>query len=306
MNINLRRVVDKRNRQQLTRGLGWFSIGLGLAELLAPRALSRIIGAPHRPALMRTLGLREIAAGMGILAQPHNSGPWMTARVAGDAMDLGLLGLAFLAEESEHGRLALATSAVAGVTALDVLCAQDARRGTAPGDHGVVHFERSIIVNRSAEELFDLWRNVEELPRFMNHLVSVQASAGGRSHWVAKGPAGATIEWDAEIINERLNELIAWRSLPEGDLDHAGSVRFQPARGGRGTLVRVEMQYRAPAGVAGAKIAKFLGQSPEMQVAVDLHRFKQWAETGEIARTEGQPAGRARSTSRKYDDLVRA
>jgi uncharacterized membrane protein len=100
--------------------------------------------------------------------------------------------------------------------------------------------------------------------------------------------------------------MISWRSLPNADVESAGSVRFEPATGGRGTVVRVEMHYRPPAGKAGAWIAKLMGQSPEKQIAVDLLRFKQIAETGEIARTDGQSAGRQRSTSRKYDDLIRA
>jgi uncharacterized membrane protein len=100
--------------------------------------------------------------------------------------------------------------------------------------------------------------------------------------------------------------MISWSSLPNADVDTFGTVRFEPAPAGRGTIVRVEMHYRPPAGKAGAWLAKVLGQSPEKQIAIDLIRFKQMAETGEIARTEGQPAGRARSTSRRFDELVRA
>jgi uncharacterized membrane protein len=170
---------------------------------------------------------------------------------------------------------------------------------------GAVHFRKSIIVNRAPDELYQVWRNFQELPRFVNHLLSVQVS-GERSHWVAKGPAGSRVEWDAEIVEDRPNEVIAWRSLENADVDHAGSVRFERAPGGRGSIVRVQMQYRAPAGKAGAVIAKLLGQSPEKQIAVDLLRFKQMVETGEIAQTEGQPARRTRSTSRRFDDLVRA
>jgi uncharacterized membrane protein len=285
MSTDLRSMVSKESRKRVASGLGWFSIGLGLAEVLAPRLLSRLIGAPCRRLLVRALGLREIATGVGLLTQPEQ-GPWLKARVAGDAMDLGLLGAAFFSENASAGRLAIAATAVAGVTAIDALAYQDAASGRPPGGPGVVHFERSIIIDRPAEELYRHWRNFEELPRFMHNLVRVDVTDGGRSHWVAKGPAGTTLRWDAEVINEHPGELIAWRSLPDGDLDHAGSVRFQPARGGRGTLVRIEMQYRAPAGAAGARITKFLGQAPEKQVGQDLHRFKQLVETGEIARTE--------------------
>jgi uncharacterized membrane protein len=305
MSVNLKRVAARVNRHLVVQGLGWFSVGLGLAELFAPRKVSRLCGIPYRPLLMRVLGLRELASGVGILSR-QQPGFWLKSRVAGDTMDLSLLGASLFAEEAKPSRLAFATCAVAGVTALDMVSSMDAGNGASPSGAGADHFKRSIIINRSSEELYNLWRNFEQLPQFMQHLISVQTIGEGRSRWVAKGPAGTQLQWDAEIINDKPSELIAWRSLPGGDVDHVGSVRFQPARGGRGTLVRVEMQYRVPAGAAGAAIAKFLAQSPEKQVDVDLRRFKQWVETGEVARTEGQSAGRARSTSMKYDDLVRA
>jgi uncharacterized membrane protein len=239
------------------------------------------------------------------LTRPQTA-TWLKARVAGDAVDLGLMGASFFAEEAQPARLALATGAVVGVTALDVLCAMDAADGAPSTARGAVHFERSVIINRAAEELYSRWRDFEQLPRFMHHLVSVQSTGLGRSRWVAKGPAGTHVEWEAEIITDKPNEVIAWKSLPEGDIEHAGSVRFQPARGGRGTLVRVEMQYRAPAGAAGAIAAKLLGHAPERTIDADLRRFKQWVETGELARTQGQPAGRSRSTSLKYDEISNA
>ena len=139
----------------------------------------------------------------------------------------------------------------------------------------------------------------------MNHLKSVQVTGSNRSHWVAKGPAGKSIEWDAEVTDDQPGELIAWRSLPGADVDHAGTVRFNRAPGGRGSIVKVNMEYRPPGGLLGGKLAKLLGEAPEKQVAVDLLRFKQLLETGEIARTEGQPAGRRSSTSKKYDDFIR-
>jgi uncharacterized membrane protein len=305
------RIAARENREKLARGLGWFSIGLGLAEIFAPRALSRLIGVKPREGLMRLLGIREVVSGLGILGGPDPEN-WIEARVAGDAMDLTLLGASFFSGKSHRGRLALATAAVAGVTAVDVLCNKDLKEGPgtqsglAPASPGAVHLRRSIIVNRPAESLYQMWRDLEELPKFMSHLLSVREGGDNHSHWVAKGPAGSRIEWDAQIEEDRPNELISWRSLPNADVESTGSVRFEPATGGRGTIVRVEMHYRPPAGKAGAWIAKILGQSPQKQIAVDLLRFKQMAETGEVARTEGQPAGRQRSTSRKYDDLIRA
>jgi uncharacterized membrane protein len=140
---------------------------------------------------------------------------------------------------------------------------------------------RAVTINRSAEDLFKFWRNFENLPRFMTGLVSVRAE-GKRSHWVARGPLGTHAEWDAEIITEESNRLIGWRSLEGSEVATAGSVHFNPAPGGRGTEVRVEMKYEPPAGKVGALIAKLFGEDPARQIQEDLRRFKQLMETGEI------------------------
>ena len=158
-----------------------------------------------------------------------------------------------------------------------------------------VKVEKSITINRSPEELFRFWRAFENLPRIMSHLESVTVLGGGRSHWVAKGPAGTTVEWDAEVYNEKENEMIAWRSLEGADVDNAGSVHFTPAAGGRGTEVRVVLKYDPPAGKVGAAVAKLFGEEPASQVQEDLRNFKRFMETGEQLTTEGQPSGRAAS-----------
>jgi uncharacterized membrane protein len=132
---------------------------------------------------------------------------------------------------------------------------------------------------------------VENLPRVMSHIESVQMIDERRSHWVAKAPVGSKVEWDAEIIDDRPNELIAWRSLEGSDVEHSGSVRFERAPGGRGTIVRVEMHYMPPAGPIGVLVAKVIGEAPEQQVQEDLRRFKQVMETGEIIRSDGSLMG---------------
>ena len=158
-----------------------------------------------------------------------------------------------------------------------------------------VKVEKSLTINREPAELFRYWRNFENLPRIMNHLESVTVTGDGRSHWVAKGPAGTSVEWDAEVYNEKENELIAWRSLEGSQVDNAGSVHFSPAPGGRGTVVKVVLKYNPPAGLVGAALAKLFGESPEQQVDEDLRRFKSLMEAGEVPTTEGQPTGRAAS-----------
>jgi uncharacterized membrane protein len=144
-----------------------------------------------------------------------------------------------------------------------------------------------MIINRSPEEVYGFWRRLENLPRFMRHLESVQETGTGRSHWVAKAPAGSSVEWDAEITEDRPNELIAWRSLEGADVDNSGSVRFEPATGGRGTVVHVEMEYNPPGGVLGALVAKLFGEEPGQQAQESLRTLKQVMETGEIIVSDG-------------------
>jgi uncharacterized membrane protein len=158
-----------------------------------------------------------------------------------------------------------------------------------------VKVEKSLTISRTPEELYKFWRNFENLPRFMNHLEEVRITGDTRSHWVAKGPAGSSVEWDAEIYNEKENEMIAWRSLEGSQVGNAGSVHFSPSPSGRGTELRVVLKYDPPAGLLGAVVAKLFGESPAQQIDEDLRRFKQLMEAGEVATIEGQPSGRAAS-----------
>jgi len=148
----------------------------------------------------------------------------------------------------------------------------------------------AVIIDRSAAELYAFWRDLKNLLRFVSHLETLETE-NGRSHWTFRSLAGKRFSWDAEIINDVPNELLAWRSLEGSDLDHAGSVRFEPAPGGRGTSVKVTLEYRPPAGKVGAAAAKLFGADPEQVVATDLRRFKQLMEAGELASVEGQPQG---------------
>ena len=153
------------------------------------------------------------------------------------------------------------------------------------GGSAGVHVEESMIVNRPAAEVFRFWRNFENFPSFMRHLESVSQRDGGISHWVARGPAGTRVEWDARIINEIDDKLIAWQSIEGSTISTAGSVNFRETP--RGTEVRVHLQYSPPAGKLGAALAWLAGEEPGMQIREDLRRFKQLIETGEISKTAG-------------------
>jgi uncharacterized membrane protein len=280
--------------EKLARGLGWFSIGLGLAEVLAPGGIAKISGVSRRnTGLIRLLGLREIAHGVGIFSQGRRPAEALWARVVGDALDLACLGAAFASPETKKGRLAFATANVLAVTALDVLCAQQLGGGEgesaegASAEKGTTQVRNSLIINRAPEELYGYWHDFENLPNIMRHLESVSVKGERRSHWVAKAPAGTTVEWDAEVTEDRPNELIAWRSLEGSDVNNSGSVRFEPAPGNRGTIVRVELNYTPPGGALGSLVAKLFGEEPGQQAQEALRCFKQIMETGEVAVSDG-------------------
>jgi uncharacterized membrane protein len=155
-----------------------------------------------------------------------------------------------------------------------------------------IRVDQAVTISRSPEEVYQFWRRLENLPRFMDHLESVTELDEKRSHWVAKGPAGKHVEWDAEIINEIPNELIGWRSLEGAEVDNAGSVQFNRAPGGRGTELRVELRYDPPGGPVGALFARLFGEEPNQQIGDDLRNLKAILEAGERPTTEGQPSGR--------------
>lgn len=171
----------------------------------------------------------------------------------------------------------------------------DINRTEQNGHQGIL-VERSVTVNRPREQLFRIWRNLENLPRFMKHLKSVRVDPSNghrRSHWVAMAPLGRTIEWDAEIMEERENELLTWKSVPGSIVESMGRVEFKDAPGARGTIVHISMQYNPPAGSMGAAFARLFGEEPGQQIREDLRHFKQMMEAGEIATVEGQPSGRS-------------
>lgn len=149
-----------------------------------------------------------------------------------------------------------------------------------------MHVTQSITVNRPPEEVYSYWHDFPNLARFMSHLESVEELGNGRSRWRAKAPAGIVVEWDAELVDDRPNRLIAWRSLEGSDVEHAGSVRFEPAPGGRGTEIHIDIDYEVPGGKLGEFAAKLFGEEPGQQVYDDLHAFKQVMETGEVLRSD--------------------
>jgi uncharacterized membrane protein len=172
-------------------------------------------------------------------------------------------------------------------------------RSVREADRSGIVVEKAVTIGRPLEEVYRFWRDFENLPRFMRHLESVRPGPGRRSHWVARGPAGRRIEWDAELTDEQPHRRLAWRTVAGADVEHAGRVEFQSGRAGGETVVQVTLTYRAPAGQVGAVVARLLGEEPAQQVTEDLRRLKQMLEAGENPTTEGQPSGRARDAAGK-------
>jgi uncharacterized membrane protein len=196
--------------------------------------------------------------------------------------------VAYAFKERGLGRLATAAAGGAlvyrGITghcplygAFDISTAGDTRNEFS-GSRGV-NVTESIQIDRPIDEVYGFWRRLENLPTVMSHLESVTPLGAGRSHWVARGPLGIPVAWDAEIINEVPNTVIAWASLEGADVTSAGSVNFDRSRDG-GTQVTVRLQYSAPGGKVADAVTRMLGESPAQQIKDDLQRFKMMMESG--------------------------
>ncbi|MFJ8589236.1 SRPBCC family protein [Streptomyces sp. NPDC093595] len=297
--MNRHRYHDPTAERQ-ARLLGWASLGLGAAQLTAPRVVCRLAGVDDSTTARNAVplvGVRELAHAVLLLGSDRPA-PLVWTRVLGDAVDLAALGSAIATRRGgRRVRAATVTAAVAAIAAADVYTASralrhkpSARDGAAGKEKAPMEVHASITVNRPRSEVYRYWHDVTNLPTFMTHLDSVEYD-DGHTHWKARGPMKRTVEWDAEVVEDRPDELIAWRSTAGGGVDNAGTVRFSDAPGDRGTELHVDLSYRPPAGKAGAAVAKLFGEHPEQQVRDGLRRFKQVLETGEVVRSEGSPEG---------------
>lgn len=283
---------ESQNNEQIARALGWFSIGLGLAQIAAPHALAKLIGIEPKPILFRLLGAREITSGVGILAGGYKPAGAMWSRVAGDAMDLALLGAAFRSPDSKKGRVAAATAAVLVVTALDFACSQNLTRSQSPD--GKTEVERSITIGKSADELYRLWREPNTLPQLMQHFIQITPTGDTRAHWKINAPLGQTFEWDAELTEDRPGEFIGWKSSENAPISNEGAVHFRPAPGDRGTVATLRFRFAVPGGAIGSAAANLFDFVPEKLAGQALRSFKSLAETGEIPTLVKNPSARGK------------
>lgn len=276
---------------RLARGLGWFSIGLGVVEIFAAGAVARFFGS-RREDVVRAFGVREVATGVGLLAT-NSPRPWLWARVAGDVLDAAALGALFVAGRSCPVRIAGGKAFVAGALALDVWAAT--RGGRTNGSHVV----RSATIGKPAAELYEFWRDPEKLALIMGHIAEVTAAGPKATRWTLKAP-GRTVSWRSEYADERPGELLRWHSGEGEPVESDGVVRFEPAPGDRGTVVRLNFHI-APRGGRAVKAAmRALSPVPEVIAARALRRFKSLVETGELPTLEKNPSGRHGATANLY------
>lgn len=267
----------------LARGMAWFGIALGAAELAAPRLIGRLIGVRTEGRIaanvMRAMGVREIATGVAVLLRRRRPRP-MAMRVAGDALDLAALSAGAIARRTSAVRVGGAFASVAVATALDVIARGRLQRAF---DAANTPTMGAVTINHAPSVVYEFYRRFERLPLFMDYLESVERTGPTTSRWVAKLPLGRTIAWDAEIIDDRPGELIAWRASDGSALKVEGQVSFTRAPGRNATEVRVELRLGGPGVAPSAELARLFARP---QIRGDLLRLKQLLETGEVLRSD--------------------
>ena len=219
---------------------------------------NRNVGEPER--------YGSILGGMGLIMAG------LTRRGSSGVL-LGALG-ALLVQRGVTGQCAFYQS-------LGVSGAKSDRPGV-PDNVGL-NLSHSIVINRPREELYACWRHLPNLTRVMKHIERIDLLDERRSHWVVLTPKGRRVEWDAEIINEHPNEMIAWESLPGAKIENAGSVRFEPEPHGKGTVVRVKLEYNPPGGLLGRLTGSLFGERAALEIKEDLAQFNKMMESGEMA-----------------------
>lgn len=284
-----------RKTAALVKGLGVASLTLGLSEIVAPGKIAALAGVDETRrsrTVIRALGMRECGHGAALLAGPDKL---VWTRVGGDVLDVAFLAAGVVRRgpgRRQRGIItAAALTAIGGADLYAALRTTRSDNGRHAGGQRHRTLRAAVTVMRSPQDVYNFWRNLENLPAFMYHLQSVTASDDGHSHWVANSPVGKSVQWDAQIVEDLPGQRIAWQSLPGSGIENSGRVDFTVDHSGKGTEVRVTMAYQMPGGALGKAAATLLGESPEQQVNDDLRRFKQIMETGQVLRSDGSPDG---------------
>ena len=267
----------------------------GTAGDLASRVTSRA----NRAAGEASSSIADAGAGVrGALKDTD----WRTTARKPTVIGGGLLGLYGLARRSPLGLVlglagaALLARGVTGQPLRSLVSGRHLGDRIGQGLSQTIDFEKSIHIDASPEEVYDLWNNYENFPRFMSHVVEVSDLGRRRSHWVVKGPGGTEFEWNSVLTEQSRPQRLAWRSEPGAEIPQSGSIQFEPHRGG--THVTVRMSYTPPAGVIGHGLATLLGADPKARMDEDLARMKAFIERGAAPSRASDDAGRGRSSSR--------
>ncbi len=297
--------------QALATAFGGLSASIGIFYAVAPRTFLEMIGArPNRRRVLitRLVAAQELGVGTALIGDGR-AGRWLASRVAGDALHAGMLALAWRAPDADRKQMSLGFGALALITASDIAATAAARaiektgvdleRGPGASSDAAAKvadgaIRRAVTIGREPSEVYEFWRNLANLPRFMKHLDRVDVLDDRRSHWVARAPLGATVEWEAEIVEDRSGELISWRSIEGSQVWSSGEVRFERAPGDRGTEVHVRLEYSPPGGRVGSAVARLIGEEPANQIAGDLRRLKQVLEAGEVVVSDAIATGHSR------------
>lgn len=274
------------------RNLGWFSLGLGLAQVLAPRKVAGLIGIHDdgkSDAVMRLVGLRELGAALAVLT-PANPSPGLWARVAGDAIDLTLLGRALGSSRSDRNRVLFAIASVLGISVVDLMAslrvAQEPSNTFEARQARPVRATAAITINAPATEVYRWWEGFQQAPRFIQNAASIEITGARTSRWTVSAPAGVTAAWDVEVTESSSNEQISWRTGEGSPLTGTGKVRFRPAPRNQGTEVIFEAELQLPGGELGKTIGGILAQAFGTQLGNDLRRLKQFIELGEVVQSD--------------------
>lgn len=291
---SLQRARAEVQPSQVAMALGWFSIGLGVVELLGAGSLARTLGMRGRENLIRGYGLREIGNGIGLLTAPDPA-PWLWGRVGGDALDALTLAVQVTPGNRRRGSAVVALGMVAGIAAIDAWCASQLSEGSAAKTRQTIKVTRIITVARPAAELFQLLRDPKTLPRLLAPFATLQPMPDGRMRWTVDG--FRTRSWTSAVPLEQAGSAVSWRSEPGAEAAITDlSMSLQPAPGSLGTAVTLAASIVPPGGQLGRKaVQMFGGAVPGAMAEAALHYFKALAETGEIPTTRGQPAARADS-----------
>jgi uncharacterized membrane protein len=286
--LALRGTQNATRVQRLTNGVGLLSVGLGLLGLAAPGSVATLIGVrpcPRTRLAIRGASLGQLATGIGVLANRHTA-PWLWMRVVSDLADVALLANGAGRRGSPPRRALLAGAGLVGMAALGGAAALRAQRLHADGAAHGIYVNAAITIQRTPQEVYAVWRDFQNLPRFMSHLESATVDDAGIVGLRARLPAGLKLEWRARITEDTPGSKIAWASLPESQLHNHGAVTFTPAPGERGTQVHVVLNYEPIGGALGHAFSKLFGTLPLEQLRGDLRRLKQILETGDLVHSD--------------------